>query len=56
MKQTAADRRKAVREWKRVEIRALKSVVRNPNSTPEQILTALERLEKFPQSVVTDVE
>lgn len=56
MKQTAADRRKAVREWKREIIRALKSVVRNPDSTPEQVLTALERLEKFPQSVVTDVE
>lgn len=56
MKQTAADRRKAVQEWRRDEIRALKSVVRNPNSTPEQILTALERLEKFPQSVVTDVD
>lgn len=56
MKKTAEDRRRAVREWRRDEIRALKSVVRNPNSTPEQILTALERLEKFPQSVVTDVE
>lgn len=56
MKQTAADRRKAVREWRRGEIRALKSVVRNPDSTPEQVLTALERLEKFPQSVVTDVD